>query len=518
MVAAGSDGGRSFVSHAAQVCLSCKARKKKCDKALPSCGYCIRKRLRCTYSTPHAQIESRVQVRHRVPPGPSLSDSSHHSPSPLVRFAPAESVASLHVEIYRLIRSTGQFVDDVSARYFQGIHRYLPFISRARFYNSLITIGATPSAGFSVLLLAICVIISSPAVGRAHRETATTPSFDRGQLHLTAKSLLAQIQASTPVSVHLIQAALLLSLYEYAEGRPDDALATIASCSRMAYASRIHARDVPTSAFTPPITPSADSGIGTPASEDAPANVDAWLEAEEAANTWWGIVICERKYICDASIFEQPLITVFPGADERLPTEPEVLEHNDSSIPDHLPYAPVYSMEHAHIKAFGRAAQATWYLEQILESFKVPGVETRLDQLKTVDIALQKFLGVLMLQCHNGTQMSCEALTIAIRAFFTLHSYIIDMRLESDAMMDQTMDGWIARSHTALDTGVKMVLDIVETLEKAETHMFHAIALSYLYIIRAALNYIIRRGPLGEKDGWLRSAEDRLRASLEYFV
>ncbi len=29
-------------SHAAQVCATCKTRKKKCDKVLPSCGYCVR--------------------------------------------------------------------------------------------------------------------------------------------------------------------------------------------------------------------------------------------------------------------------------------------------------------------------------------------------------------------------------------------------------------------------------------------------------------------------------------------
>jgi hypothetical protein len=63
-----------------------------------------------------------------------------------------------------------------------------------------------------------------------------------------------------------------------------------------------------------------------------------------------------------------------------------------------------------------------------------------------------------------------------------------------------------------------MVLDIVETLDKAETHMFHAIAPSYLYIVRAALRYITKRGPVWEKDAWLCTAEERLRGSLEYLI
>ena len=126
------------------------------------------------------------------------------------------------------------------------------------------------------------------------------------------------------------------------------------------------------------------------------------------------------KYICDTSVPEQPLITIFPGADAQLPTEPEVLEHSDPSSIDSVPYVPVHSMDSLHVKRFGRAAQATWYLEQILESFKVAAIDIRLDQLKSVDVALQKFLGILMLQCHSGTQVSCEALTIAIRCVFPI--------------------------------------------------------------------------------------------------
>ncbi|KAF2115918.1 hypothetical protein BDV96DRAFT_574825 [Lophiotrema nucula] len=521
MAAACSDGGRSLVSHAAQVCLTCKARKKKCDKTLPSCGCCIRKRLRCAYSTP--QTQARAQLRSHALPSLPESDTFQHSLSPFVLsqtipLAPVESATSLNLEVHRLIRTTGQFVDDVSAHYFQGIHRYLPVISRTRFHDSLITLGATPSADFSVLLLAICVVTSSPAVRRRRENATSTSSIDRRQLLLTAKSLLAQVQGSFPVSVHLIQAALLLSLHEYAEGRPDDALASIASCARMAYAARIHVRDVSSCAFTSPLTPSTKSEIATPTSTDVVTNADGWLQAEEAANTWWGIVICERRYICDASVLDQPLVTTFPGADARLPAEPEMLEHNGPSTIDRIPYVPVHSMESAYIKEFGRAAQATWYLEQILKSFGVPGLDTRLDQLTSVDIALQRFLGMLMLQCHSRTQMSCEAMTIAIRAFFALHSHILDLQLQPVAMMNRPIDEWIACSHTALDTGVKMVVDIVETLDNAETHTFHVVALSYTYIVRAALRYIARRGLLGEKDGWLRGAEERLRSSLERFI
>ena len=185
----------------------------------------------------------------------------------------------MYPEVHGIIRATGQFVDDISARYFQGFHRHLPIISRTRFYNNLITLGATPAADFSVLLLTICLITHAPALGYQSGH-GTTRSIEQQSLYLTARSLFAQVQVSCSPSVSLIQAGLLLAVYEYIHGRPDDAFVTIAGSARMAYAARIHARD----RLQTQMAHTACHNGGT----------DLLLQAEEAANTWWGIVICER--------------------------------------------------------------------------------------------------------------------------------------------------------------------------------------------------------------------------------
>lgn len=67
-------------------------------------------------------------------------------------------------------------------------------------------------------------------------------------------------------SISLVQANLLLAIYEYANGRPNIALVTIAGCARMAYAAHIHVR----------------------------CHTGNQLEVEEAGNTWWGIIMYER--------------------------------------------------------------------------------------------------------------------------------------------------------------------------------------------------------------------------------
>jgi hypothetical protein len=68
-------------------------------------------------------------------------------------------------EVHDIIRATGQFVDDISARYFKGFHSHLPIISHSRFYNKLTTLGAAQASDFSVLLLTICLITYAPALG-----------------------------------------------------------------------------------------------------------------------------------------------------------------------------------------------------------------------------------------------------------------------------------------------------------------------------------------------------------------
>ena len=186
---------------------------------------------------------------------------------------PAALEDSIYRQVHQIIRETGQFVDDITARYFQGFHCYLPIISRTRFHRNLITLGTTPCGGFSVLLLSICLITSSPKLGRRTRSANNPRPADTQALHLATKSLFSRVQGASPASVPLIQAGILLAVYEYAHGRPDEAFTSIASCARMGYAARMHASNPPSS-----------NHIDT----------DAYLQAEEIANTWWGIIICER--------------------------------------------------------------------------------------------------------------------------------------------------------------------------------------------------------------------------------
>lgn len=172
----------------------------------------------------------------------------------------------MYLQTLQIIRTTGQFVDDITARYFRGIHSFIPIISRPRFHDQLVKYGAPPPVSFSILLLSMCLITYHPELVQRVPEP-----IDMATLYVTTKTLFAQVQASFTPTLHLIQASTIIAAYEYATGKFDDAFTTIGLCARIGYASRLH--------LTSP-----ESGMDR----------SAQLQAEEEGNTWWGIVACER--------------------------------------------------------------------------------------------------------------------------------------------------------------------------------------------------------------------------------
>ena len=78
--------------------------------------------------------------------------------------------------------------------------------------------------------------------------------------------LFAQVQAILPPSTRLLQAGLLISIFEYAHELGNAAFVSIGSCAKMASI----------------IGPNAHTSGKTK------------YESEEERNLWWGVVIYER--------------------------------------------------------------------------------------------------------------------------------------------------------------------------------------------------------------------------------
>jgi hypothetical protein len=118
------------------------------------------------------------------------------------------------------------------------------------------------------------------------------------------------------------------------------------------------------------------------------------------------------------TVFDQPLVTVFPGGDARLPIEPQVLDQLDILDPESLPNIPVSCLTSPKVGGFSRTAQATCLLDQVLKGFDTPDIDSRLLQLDRLDTNIQAFLSLVMPQCQGQSGVFCTAMNIAIRSVY----------------------------------------------------------------------------------------------------
>jgi hypothetical protein len=116
------------------------------------------------------------------------------------------------------------------------------------------------------------------------------------------------------------------------------------------------------------------------------------------------------------TVLDQPLITVFPGGDARLPIEPQVFDQLDILDPESVPNIPVSCLTSPKVGGFSRTAQATCLLDQVLKGFDTPDIDSRLLQLDRLDTNIQAFLSLVMPQCQGQSGVFCASMNIAIRS------------------------------------------------------------------------------------------------------
>ncbi|CAG9988225.1 unnamed protein product [Clonostachys byssicola] len=495
-----ADSNRMRVLRPLQACNLCKTRKKKCDKSLPSCGYCIRKQIDCVYGDASFP---------RNPAPPTTKDACPKQPS--LWHSPARNIINpkhalqrdegfgreVYSEVYRVIRDSGQFVDDITAHFFNGFHHQMPVISRTSFYNSL-SASEGASSDSSLLLLAMSLFTRTPD---AHAQKAISVEKQRA-LYLSLKSLYAQAQAFSPPSLPLIQTGLLLGMHEYMNGQPYNAFMTISMCGRMAYATGIH------------------MACSLKHINSRNSDSQCLFQEEEAANTWWGIVICERTFFCELETNSQPLLSVFPAGDARLPIESQVLDQLDILEHGSLPNIPLSCLTFPNLGGFSRMAQATYFLDQLRKAFEVDDIDSRLLLLSRLDTNIQAFLSLVMPQCQEEPGIYCSAMNITIRTLFILHWHIIT-QLEVCAPRYEPRDVWLARSHEALETVAKMVIDIADLLlatpvQGTTMYMVDTMPPQYPYIARAVLGYL-RTRKCTEEPEWSKKAREILQMWLDKY-
>ena len=271
--------------HALQVCKTCKARKKRCDKTLPECEHCRAHSLVCEYedgvlrrgrtSNHHSHEKWRQWNPTRSTESKTSDGNACHSnqipPSCLSSVLPIigndkDLGNSLWIQVQDVFKGVTLSLDEVANRFFGGVFTWLPIIHPQSFRKRLLQfLGETPAPEITLLLLAMSLIVIHPL-----ECSSRSSSIDLDDLYRITKSTFAHVQATTDISATMIQTSVLIAAYEYACGRLQAAYISIGVSSRMGQIIGLDQHN-----------PKFDTGCTD-------------LQFLERRNIWWGLIILER--------------------------------------------------------------------------------------------------------------------------------------------------------------------------------------------------------------------------------
>ena len=150
-------------------------------------------------------------------------------------------------------------MQSVTALYFRTIDIWLPIISPQKCIERLETLNSENNPELSNLLLAMYLVTRQPGNSSNIKEMQSPVYYE-------AKTLLAALTSSGNSALEVIQAGVLLSLYEQGHGMINVAQLTMSVCTRMAMKMKVALRA---------------------ATE---------IQNTDFGRLWWGLVILDRYF------------------------------------------------------------------------------------------------------------------------------------------------------------------------------------------------------------------------------
>jgi len=150
-------------------------------------------------------------------------------------FASMDSTEDIHSFSCRCLSDIlghRQGIEHVAASYFSGVNTWFTVIERASFDVSLEEMWSKPSAETAVLVLCMRLIIRTPI--------SNSVAGMGDSLYLSAKTMLNLVQSKVALSVPLLQAELLVAMYEFSHSMPQQAYMTVGRCFQITKAFGWH--------------------------------------------------------------------------------------------------------------------------------------------------------------------------------------------------------------------------------------------------------------------------------------
>lgn len=146
-------------------------------------------------------------------------------------FASLETTDSIHGFVFR---SLAQIVGDRSTtegvvqHYFATINSWFTVVEKVTYVQRLSKMWSEPSAEVGLLALAMSLIVQAPS--------ETPGGSMQNNLYLSVKTISSLVATKVPLSASLLQANLLIGLYELCHLMPQQSFLTLGTCLQMSRA------------------------------------------------------------------------------------------------------------------------------------------------------------------------------------------------------------------------------------------------------------------------------------------
>ncbi|KAH8807819.1 putative fungal-specific transcription factor [Xylogone sp. PMI_703] len=336
-------------------CLPCRRGKRRCDKSLPSCGLCIRREADCSYPG-HNRNQEQVVGFHSEFPHPSsqltLSKDTQYKLNAVCFISPQLHLQA-QLELPRpsvpipsnlsSLIGEASSISSIASFFFATIHSWLPIVSKRVFYNCLLNPLAARRTELSLLTLAMKLCCTAPAEEKGEGAVKTS-------LYHAIKRLHYEVESAGLLSIHVLQAGILIALYELGHAIYPAAYLTVGACTRYGLALGVNRF----------ILASAPVGSGP----------ISWNDIEERRRVWWAVIMFDRFLgLHDPA---RPLSTEDPMFDSHLPVDDTAWDNCTAKPEDITLMSTGFTLR---MGPFARLAQATFLLSQALQSMKPKSTE-----------------------------------------------------------------------------------------------------------------------------------------------
>ena len=286
--------GTAKPTHARAACFTCRRGKRRCDRTLPTCTLCARKGGRCVYADHRGQsYPSPPDSRDVAWSGPHTPDDAGTSQgqaagldrascsanalstSMAIAFIAPAVFCDSRLEFPRLdvaipsdvaaCIGDSQQIRETAAHFFRCTASWMPIISRKNFYNN--ALNPLSPRRREVALLALCMRLYCSNL-QEDVEDARTP------LYGMAKRFYSEVEATGPLSIYVVQAAMFIAIYEIGHAIYPAAYLTVGACARYGAAMGL------------------DKTMKHLMGDDTIGR--SWIEVEEMRRAWWAMLIMDR--------------------------------------------------------------------------------------------------------------------------------------------------------------------------------------------------------------------------------